>query len=189
MTKSLAGQLLVASTALDDGLFARSVCLVVHHDEEGAIGLLLNRPLHPQPAQLLKMLGSEGDDRLRQQAPQSTVHFGGPLSGPVVALHASPTLAEAETSQGVYVAAQKDHLEQLLKQAQAPLRIIVGHAGWKPGQLEAEVAVGQWHFMPASSDIVFCNDESMWNDVIREACGRSVTRWVGARPTANPELN
>ncbi len=186
MTNSLAGNLLVASTDLDHEVFSRSVCLVVHHDSSGAIGLMLNRPLHPQPAELLDMIG--GPAPRPSAAPSGTVHFGGPLSGPVVALHALPALADSETLSGVYVAAQKDHLEQLLHQA-APMRLIVGHAGWSAGQLETEILQGSWHVAPASPEIIFSSDDAMWSQSIRQACGRSVARWVGARPAASPELN
>ncbi|WP_153556637.1 YqgE/AlgH family protein [Roseimaritima sediminicola] len=186
MTQSLTGNLLVASTELDGEVFARSVCLVVHHDDDGAIGLMLNRPLHPQPAELLSLLGSE-HSRVPAAA-EGTVHFGGPLSGPVVALHALPALAESETSSGIYVAAQKDHLEKLMHQA-APMRLIVGHAGWASGQLEAEIAEGSWHVTPASPEIIFSPDEAMWARSIRHASGRTLARWVGARPVPSPELN
>lgn len=187
MVSSLTGNLLVAATSLDSEVFARSVCLVVHHDEDGAIGLLLNRPLKPQPTELLSLLGAHGPyggDRS-----SGTIHFGGPLSGPVVALHALPALAEAETLSGIYVAAQKEHLEQLLNQSTEPMRLIVGHAGWSPGQLETEIAAGSWHVSPASTEIIFSSDEAMWAHSLRHACGRSVARWVGARPAASPELN
>ncbi|QEG43043.1 YqgE/AlgH family protein [Roseimaritima ulvae] len=186
MTNSLAGNLLVASTDLDHEIFSRSVCLVVHHDHNGAIGLMLNRPLRPQPAELLSMIG--GESQRNAEPAGGTVHFGGPLSGPVVALHAMPTLADSETMAGVYVAAQKEHLEQLLHQA-TPMRLIVGHAGWAAGQLESEILLGSWHVAPASPDIIFSSDDGMWSQSIRQACGRSVARWVGARPAASPELN
>lgn len=186
MMNSLTGNLLVASTDLDHEVFSRSVCLVVHHDDSGAIGLMLNRPLHPQPAELLALIG--GKSPRPASAPGGTVHFGGPLSGPVVALHATPALADSETMSGVYVAAQKEHLEKLLHQA-TPMRLIVGHAGWSAGQLEGEIRQGSWHVAPATPDIIFSNDDAMWSQSIRQACGHSVARWVGARPAASPELN
>ncbi len=187
MIRSLAGNLLVASTTLDSPMFAQSVCLVVHHDADGAIGLVLNRPLQPQPTELLTLLSS--DTEPPQANFSGTVHFGGPLSGPVVALHASPALAESETLTGVYVAAQKSHLEQLLKQTQAPMRLIVGHAGWGAGQLEAEIENGDWHVALADTEIVFGHNEAMWSRLLRPACGLSIARWIGARPTPLPELN
>lgn len=189
-TESFAGKLLVASTILDSPFFERSVCLVVQHDEDGTIGLVLNRPLAPQPNELLAMLSDDSGDRLAPSMSGAMVHFGGPLSGPVVALHSAPILAEAETAEGVYVAAQKDHLQQLLGTTDSPYRLLVGHAGWSLGQLENEIAQGHWHVMPASSEAVFSPDESMWPSLIRRACGHSVARWINASHVPPvPELN
>ncbi len=56
MPRSLVGNVLVASTLIHEPLFARGVCLVVHHDEDGAIGVMLNRPIWPPSADLLKLL-------------------------------------------------------------------------------------------------------------------------------------
>lgn len=189
-TGSYAGKLLVASTLLESPFFERSVCLVVQHDEDGTIGLVLNRPLAPQPSELLAMLTDDLRDRRTSPAPGAMVHFGGPLSGPVVALHSAPVLAEAETAEGVYVAAQKDHLQQLLGTTGSPYRLLVGHAGWSIGQLDEEVHQGHWHVMPASSEAVFAPDELMWPSLIRRACGHSVARWVKAPHVPPvPELN
>jgi putative transcriptional regulator len=188
-SESFAGKLLIASTLLDDTLFERAVCLVVQDDEDGTIGLVLNRPLAPQSDQLLSML-TEGGRESEPAHPGATLHFGGPLSGPVVALHSAAVWAEAETAEGVYVAAQKDHLQKLLGSSDQAYRLLVGHAGWASGQLDSEVAGGQWHVMPASSQAVFAPDEAMWPGLIRHACGHSLARWVGARQIPLiPELN
>src|SRR6056297_3125468 len=182
-SESFAGKLLIASTLLDETLFERAVCLVVQDDEEGTIGLVLNRPLAPQSDQLLSMLTDGGRESEGSEAarPEARLHFGGPLSGPVVALHSAAVWAEAETAEGVYVAAQKDHLQKLLGSSDQAYRLLVGHAGWSSGQLEAEVAQGHWHVMPASSQAVFAPDEAMWPSLVRHACGHSLARWVGAR--------
>lgn len=189
MTSNLAGNLLVASSSIENPLFARSVCLLVHHDSDGAIGLLLNRPLEPQPTELLKLLTVSGGHERYPSPGGMMVHFGGPLSGPVVALHTFPKLADGAALEGVYVAAQKDHLQALLLQQDRDVRLIVGHAGWKAGQLEQEIDRGRWHVIEATSEIVLGSDELMWERLIRRACGRSVARWTGAGPVSAAELN
>jgi putative transcriptional regulator len=189
-----------------DPLFRRSVCLVVHHDEEGAIGVLLNRPIEAASAGLWKALSGEveggGEEPQQASSGEATqrftvpeppepaapsgrsVHFGGPLSGPVLALHAEATLAEAETGSGVYLAAQKDHLQQLVKAAaDGPLRLIVGHAGWQKGQLEAEIEAGFWYLLPATADRVFAADDAMWSHLVRTGVGHTLARWVGVDDT------
>lgn len=174
----------------------------MHHDSDGTIGVLLNRPLQLGPSQLLKMLDANSDAETTVSASRSSVeppvihqarpiHFGGPNAGPVVALHAQQSLAEAETGAGVYVAAQKEHLQQLVNaDATNPMRLIIGHAAWKSGQLEAEIAAGLWYLLPATADRVFEADDSMWGHLVRTGVGHSLASWVGVDDThINPNLN
>ncbi|WP_158222634.1 YqgE/AlgH family protein [Rhodopirellula sp. MGV] len=108
-----------------------------------------------------------------------TIHFGGPLSGPVVAIHSSSAHAEAETGQGVYVAADRSVLETLVKQKPGPYRLIVGHLGWTSEQLQAECEAGYWHVIDATEQEVFTRDDMLWPTVIRRATTRSMARWLG----------
>ncbi len=201
MSNSLMGNLLVASSMVDEPVFSRAVCLIVHHDESNAIGVMLNRPMQPLPDELLKMLAekaSVGRNRLTgEREPSSeetlagatnsmgTVHFGGPLSGPVVAIHGSSQHAEAETGAGIYVAAQKRHLEALVRNKPSPYRLIVGHVGWENQQLAAELAQGTWHVVPATTDAVFASDQDMWPGLVRRATARSVANWIGTPDVPN----
>lgn len=172
-----------------DPMFGRSVCLVMHHDEDGAIGVLLNRPLQPGPEELWKLLESEGS-RVPRPTKRS-IHFGGPMAGPVVALHAQQQLAEAETGAGIYVAAQKEHLQELVScTAEGPMRLIIGHAAWESGQLEKEIAAGAWYLLSATADRVFEADDSMWPHLVRTGVGHSLASWVGVDDTdGDPHLN
>lgn len=236
MSDSLIGNLLVASSLVNDPVMGQSVCLVVHQDEEQSIGVMLNRPIHPNPQALLKMLtppsqqhvsgpssddslpndnsantnrmaaaqnhstntndegyGSESesnvdarsdDEQVEQTLAKATaalgiVHFGGPMNGPVVAIHGSSEFAEAETGSGIYVAAQKPNLEGLVRRQEAPYRLIVGHIGWNHQQLLDEVNAGIWHVVPATTDAVFGLDQDMWPKLIRRATARSVANWIG----------
>ncbi|TWU06251.1 YqgE/AlgH family protein [Stieleria varia] len=108
-----------------------------------------------------------------------TVHFGGPLSGPVVAVHGASEFAEAETGNGVYVAAQRQLLERLVKQKPGPFRLIVGHLGWGVAQFEMERHAGLWHVIDATSEAVFSNDVDMWPGLIHRATSSSVASWLG----------
>jgi putative transcriptional regulator len=186
---SLTGNLLVASSIVGDPVYSCGVCLVVHQDEDGAIGVMLNRPMQPAPGAFLQMLANDEprSDRLPAAAaepkpvanPLGAVHFGGPLSGPVVAIHPLSQYAEAETGQGVYVAAQKQNLEDLVREQPCPYRLIVGHLGWDAGQLQTEIEAGIWHPVPATVDTVFQNAAEMWPELIRRATSRSLARWIG----------
>jgi len=206
MFAPLVGKLLIASTTMEEPLYVRGVCLVVHEDEHRTIGVMLNRPMLPSPQALLQLMigGAESEpsdtttlaakaNRV-PEADRSTideatlanasgslglVHFGGPLSGPVVAVHGSSDLAEAETGQGIYVAAQKQNLESLVRHKPSPYRLIVGHLGWEPDQLTGEIEAGIWHLVPATADIVFDSDQEMWPRLVRRATAHSLARWIG----------
>lgn len=208
MTQSLVGNLLVASTLVTESVFTRGVCLMMHHDDDGAIAVMLNRPIWPPPTELIQLIVGEPDGDRGQETDEGSfprprwenaeaepsltdgpsagvtasglVHFGGPLSGPVLAIHGTMALAEAQTGHGIYVAAQKDHLEQLLRQKPSDYRLIIGHAGWTAGQLDAEIAAGMWHILPATADMVFGAESDLWPLLIRRATGSTLARWVGA---------
>ena len=207
MRDSYIGQLLVASSTVTDPMYANGVCLIVHDDEDRVIGVMLNRPIEPNPEALGTILGVTDSE---QQQPRFSVnatktaeseldspfpasrslHFGGPLSGPIVALHQMPDYAEAETGDGIYVAAQKKHLVDLIRAQSEPCRLIVGHLGWNPAELDCEIAEGNWHIMPASVEDVFSSASDMWSCIIRRATDSSLAKWIGL-PDANSigELN
>ncbi|WP_442507898.1 YqgE/AlgH family protein [Novipirellula sp. SH528] len=223
--ESLTGNLLVASSLATDPILTRGVCLLVHDDQDSVIGVMLNRPMHPNPQALMAMLGEplesqdtdvdspeqemrEGESKNRlpeiskgqssselpspptPYSPVGMVHFGGPLSGPVVAIHQLSEYAEAETGNGIYVAAQKQHLEGLVNKQPGPYRLIIGHLGWETERLNAELEAGLWHIVPATADVVFENADEMWPRLIRRATSRSVARWIGISDIPkNPELN
>ncbi|PAY18919.1 transcriptional regulator [Rhodopirellula sp. SM50] len=111
------------------------------------------------------------------------IHFGGPLSGPVVAVHNSSEHAEAQAGKGIYVAAQRDMLETLVRQKPGPFRLIVGHLGWSIDQLRAEREAGFWHVIDATDEDVFAGDHELWPMVIRRATTRSVADWLGIKDT------
>jgi putative transcriptional regulator len=151
----LQGRLLVASPRLGDPNFARTVVLMIRHDEEGSLGLILNRPL--------ELSIQEACERVleipcRVEGP---LHHGGPCEGPLMLLHADDTSAQLEGDQqvipGVYFAPEKDRVEQLLSAAPAAVKCYAGYAGWSAGQLAGEMEEGAWFILPATSDLVFGN--------------------------------
>ena len=128
MDDSLRGKLLLASPTLLDPNFARTVVLIAEHTEDGAMGLILNRPTENTVAEVWKMVGEEDLD-----CPQP-IFFGGPVSGPLVALHRLKGAAEAEVVPGIYFSAHKDKLAMLVRQTSKPFRFFTGYAGWAGGQ-------------------------------------------------------
>ena len=114
-----------------------------------------------------------------QLSPWRMIHFGGPLSGPVLAIHQESQFAEAETGKGIYLAAQKQHLENLFRQESVPYRLIVGHLGWQTEEIENEIDAGIWHIIPATVDSVFSPAADMWPQLIRRATSNSLAKWIG----------
>lgn len=159
---SLQGHFLVASPHLRDPNFVGTVVLMVRHDENGALGVVLNRPAEKSLADLWQSVS---------ETPclnQGAVHLGGPVPGPLMAIHTREGLADVEICPGIYFAAEKDKLESLMEQPQDRLRVFVGHSGWAGGQLEGELKEGAWLTAPATLDLVFYDDADLWHKVTRQ---------------------
>jgi len=161
-TKFLKGHFLVASPHLMDPNFVRTVVLLMHHSDDGAFGVVLNRPTESTIAELWEKVGQSPCDS------DQRVHLGGPVSGPLMAVHSDASLAEMEIVPGVFFAAQREHLEGLLQQHEHAFRFFVGHSGWGGGQLESELEQGAWLTTPASPDRVFCTDDDLWRQVTQQ---------------------
>lgn len=159
---SLQGQLLVASPYLTESAFARTVILLVQHNPEGAIGLVLNRPLDQSIKNLWQHLSGTACETDRP------LNMGGPVAGPLVAVHREQALAEIDVANGFYVAATKDHLEELIHHPETPFRFFIGHAGWNSGQLENELESGVWFTLPATPTHVFGEFEDLWTATVRQ---------------------
>ncbi len=173
----LEGCLLVAAPQWQNELFGRSVCLVVRHSSDGAIGVFLNRSLEEDVSSLWQeLVGSEPVSK------QAAVHFGGPQAGPVVALHNRPDLAEYVSAEGVYFAAQRENLKALVRLAEdsAAVKIIVGQADWKAGLLDRQFAEGKWLPVPVSSKLVFAEQGEMWGQAIRGIGNQFVVSITGS---------
>lgn len=171
--KSLQGNLLIASPRMSDPRFDRTVILVLKHDQDGAVGIILNRPMKEVaegPWQIIDILASR-DDRC--------IQVGGPVAGPLIVLHgneekiresryANKAGASSEAPGGVFVIQEPEQLERLLEVTNAPLQFFVGHAGWSSGQLESELADGSWITTYAAPDFVFGDHEDMWIAALRQ---------------------
>jgi putative transcriptional regulator len=159
--ESLAGQLLVASLQLADPNFARSLVFLIQHTKEGAFGVVVNRPTGKTLQQLWREVGSSACHS------HKPVYLGGPVPGPLVALHVRPDLSEGEPAPGVFFAAQKQHLDALVLSESPDYKIFIGHAGWGANQLENEIRQGAWRVAPAAMECVFATDDAIWDRVFR----------------------
>lgn len=164
--RTLEGQLLIASPQMEDPRFRRVVILLLHHDEDGAMGVVLNQRLPINADDSWAALGDSveiGDHR---------AHLGGPLAGSITVLHDVQS-DRSHTPQGrIYVLHKREQLDKLLDaiDQHESFQFFVGHAGWSSGQLESELAEGSWLSIPASPDFVFSHDQNdMWMSAMREA--------------------
>ncbi len=159
--KSLKGHFLVASPHLEDTNFFRSVVLMIQHDEEGAFGVVMNRPTNNTVADVPNLvLEAECE-------PNIPVHMGGPVPGPLIAVHSDISLGELEVTAGVYFASSKEAIERIVMEPNAHFRLFVGYSGWAPGQLDDELEAGGWLTEPACCEDVFSSYEDLWNRVAR----------------------
>lgn len=156
--KRLSGEFLVASRHLRDPNFYRTVVLMVQHQEEGALGLVLNRPGDKRISDVWDKTGHAPCDN-----PQN-IFIGGPVPGPLMAVHRCEELAEQTVLPGIFVTTGSEALDQLVRQEEI-FRLFAGHSGWGSGQLESELEMGGWLTSPADADDVFSDPESLWKTV------------------------
>lgn len=162
---SLTGQLLVATPALADPNFDRAVVLLLDHDEDGSLGVVLNRPTPVDVSDILQGWAEFADD-------PGVVFQGGP-----VALDAALGVAVIPGTEGplgwrrVHGAIGLVDLEappELLAAELGSLRIFAGYAGWGAGQLEEELAEGAWYVVESEPGDVFAPEpERLWRSVLR----------------------
>ncbi len=153
---SLAGQFLVAMPQMQDPRFARSVILMCAHNEEGAMGIVVNKLLDQLTlSELMKQLGIEAVG----VSGSPRVHFGGPVeSGRGFVLH-SPDYIENGTlviGDALALTATLDIL-RAIGRGSGPRRslLALGYAGWGPGQLDTEIQANGWLNVTADEEIVF----------------------------------
>ena len=182
--KSLQGHFLVASPKLADGNFYKSVVLMIKHDDEGAFGLILNRPTESSVREVWKMVAADEID-----CPQP-IFLGGPVTGPLVALHRLKSAAEMEVLPGLYFAAHKDQLHKIVSQSAKPFRFFSGYAGWAGGQLEGELKAGGWLTAKAKKDLIFHAGDDLWDQVVRTIGENILGAAIKAKHVPeNPSLN
>jgi putative transcriptional regulator len=167
---SLKGQLLVAMPNLIDSPFMHGVCYVCQHDEQGAIGFLVNQPIAMEVADLLQDQGIQLTEKLSAKP----LLIGGPLQrerGFVLhfqedAIHWRSTLKVAD---GIHVTTSQDVLEAIAqKKVPDEYMVMLGYASWAPGQLEQEITQNLWLVVPSSQEILFqCPYEARWEKAIQ----------------------
>jgi len=163
--ESLQGQLLIASPKIVDPNFRRVVVYMAEHSEEGAMGLVLNRPAETTVAEAVP------DLRWLAGGDEDAVWVGGPVAPSSVIVLAEfddPSSAAMIVDGDLgFVPAEIDDRDAFAA-AVRRARIFAGHAGWGPGQLESELEEDSWIVEPAQRGDVFTADaEALWSQVLR----------------------
>jgi putative transcriptional regulator len=165
MENSLAPGLLIAMPQLVDPNFAKSVVLLVHHDEDGAMGLVVNRRADVA-------LGSfcEAHDIPYGGGLDRSLHVGGPCEHQRgFMLHDEPALAanHLEIVPGVLLSTEAQAVRAVLERGQRPYCFLLGYSGWGAGQLEREIAEGAWLNAPATARRILTPAvERLWMSVL-----------------------
>jgi putative transcriptional regulator len=162
--ESLRGKLLLASPTMTDPNFARSVVLIAEHTDEGAMGLVLNRPA-------MTTVGEAVPDLAWLATEAAPVYVGGPVAETAVIVLAEfdrPEVAGALVDGDLgFIGTDADDPEQL-EGAVRRARVFAGHAGWGPGQLEDELAEDAWIVEPPRREEVFTADpDDLWAAILR----------------------
>ena len=161
LMKSLKGHLLIAAARLMDPNFFRTVVLIVQHNEQGALGLVLNRPTDTTISEAWEQI-----DEMPCPA-EGFIHQGGPCEGPLMAVHGDCEAADIEVMPGVYFATERDFINKVVTQADVAKKFFVGYAGWSPGQLESELEDGGWLVAQATTEVVFADDPEQWTKLMK----------------------
>jgi putative transcriptional regulator len=179
------GDLLVASVLLADGVFNQTVVLVLDCDDDGALGVILNEISQtPLEAVLAEWVPVVSEPRM--------LFHGGPVSPNGAICLASPA-GPGEEPPGwrrLFQNVGLLHLDtpiEIVTGAYRDLRIFAGYAGWGAGQLQAEIAEGMWHVLPARYEDVFGDRPTeLWRAVLRRQPGELAffSTW-----SEDPELN
>jgi putative transcriptional regulator len=163
MESPLKGKVLIASPQLMDPNFAKSVVLIVQHDENGAMGLIINRALDTTVQDAWTQVSSvpyPNEDPLYQ---------GGPCEGPLLVLHNDEERGQVEVLSGIFLSSDADAVKALVDGATEPMKFFVGYAGWSPMQLESELTEGAWAVAAVDPAHILSTPAELWQTLINAA--------------------
>jgi putative transcriptional regulator len=179
--ESLRGHLLLSAAGLWDPNFRKTIVLIGHHDEDGAVGVVLNRATDVSVAEAVPPLAD--------LVPAGELLFiGGPVqpqAAVVLAEFEDPSRAEIIALDSIGFLPEEVDPDEIGGIRRA--RVFSGYSGWGAGQLEAELEEGSWIVEPAQADDVFADDpERLWDRVLRRKGGEfAILRTMPVDPSLN----
>jgi putative transcriptional regulator len=180
---SFQGYFLVAARHQLDPNFAKAAILVIEHADRRAFGVIVNDPCKEsgcfRPGDLAGRLSS----RIK-------LFFGGPVTGPLMAVHTKACFGEREFLPGVFFSGKEENVLRLMRQGEQPCKIFTGYAGWGPGQLEYEAEQGVWRIVPATPEQIFLTNSDLWEQLSRQVSRLQLRTMFNIRHIpADPLLN
>jgi len=168
------GTLLVSGEPLSGTMFAETIMLIVHHDDDGTIGIMINRPTNLRPADVFP-------DIAGVESYTGVLYFGGPMAPARPFLLARSTEALRESSiritEDVYLSGDPSVISSLNEAQRSDRfsRIYAGSAQWGPGQLQSEVDAGAWEPALGNVSMIFSGEpESLWMRVMAAPRGTDI---------------
>ncbi|MBN2360311.1 MAG: YqgE/AlgH family protein [Deltaproteobacteria bacterium] len=165
MTAGLVPGLLIAAPQLLDVNFARTVILLLHHDETGSMGVVINRQLELPLAEVARQHGVE------HCCACGAAHFGGPVEvyRGFVLYRGQRFEDDTEVADGILLSGSVAVLRALLERGGAEFRLYLGYAGWGPGQLDLEITSGSWLTGECSARYLFELDpDQVWEQALAD---------------------
>jgi len=153
---NLAQHFLIAMPAMADPHFTRTLTYICEHNEQGALGIVVNRPLEMTLQALLEQVSLPPAGGTFKSVP---IHFGGPVQvdrGFVLHAPLGQWQSTLAVSPEIGLTTSKDILQAVARgEGPGKLFVTLGYAGWAPGQLESELAQNAWLTVQASADVIF----------------------------------
>ena len=156
-------KILVAAPMLGDPNFRQSVVLMLNGTDEDAFGVIINRKSDKPISEVWETIFGQPCE-INQM-----IYLGGPVFGPLIAVHTQKDVADAEIMPGLYFSTQKEALENLIESKRMPFRLYIGGSGWGKGQLADEIEKGAWYMMPANAIDVFDDPTEIWKKSLDKA--------------------
>ena len=168
---SLANQFLIAMPTMDDSFFGRTVTYICEHDDQGAMGLVVNKTTDMTVSRLLKEIKINQDEI--PQLEDHQVLSGGPVQtdrGFVLHSGNREWSSSLQLDKNIMVTTSKDILEKLsTDEGPNDFILTLGYAGWSPGQLEQELANNSWLTIDADPDLIFNTPiEQRWEKAVQK---------------------
>ncbi len=161
---------MIAGPRLRDPNFFKTAVLMIEHGDEGALGIIINRP---SSVSIANALGGH----FELPHTDDVVYVGGPVEpNALFIVHSADELSNGEPPilPGIYVGTNPEVFEEVVQRALCdedglPFRVYCGCAGWAPEQLESEINRGDWFATPANMDSLFDDDPyEVWDELVKE---------------------